>query len=126
LGDEVAEGVLDAAVEGGVGVDHAAQLLDRDRGVDREGEQAEHLAAVGADGGGADEHAAFSVLDELDEALVAGFVDPAAGRVADLLCAGADGDSSVGGLLLAEADALRRWLEMLEPRLVGSGRSGRG
>lgn len=58
---EVPEGVFDAAVEGGVGVDHASQRVERDAGVDGEGEQAEDVAAVGSHGGGADEHAVVGV-----------------------------------------------------------------
>ena len=48
-------------------------------GVHGQRQQAEHLAAVGADDGRADEHAAVGVLDDLDEAVVARPVDPARG-----------------------------------------------
>ena len=47
----------------------------------------EQLAAVRADHGGADEHAAVGVLDDLDEAVVARAVDPAAAVRRDLLAA---------------------------------------
>lgn len=45
---QVAQGVLDAAMEGRVGVDHLPQPFDRDLGVHGEGEEAQHLAPVGA------------------------------------------------------------------------------
>ena len=66
---------VDGAVERGVGEDHRPQRLERDLGVDGQGEQAEHLAAARGHGRGADEHAV--TRHELDEALAA--VDPAAG-----------------------------------------------
>ena len=49
-------------------------------GVDGQGEQPEQLAAVRPDHGRADQHAAVGVLDNLDESVVAGAVDPAARR----------------------------------------------
>src|SRR3546814_1549901 len=53
---ELAHGVLDASMEGGVGIDHLAQRRDRDLGVDGEGEQPEHLPTVGAHGDRSEEH----------------------------------------------------------------------
>jgi len=81
---QVAEGVFDGAVEGGVGVDHGLQVCDRDLRVDRDGEGAEHLAAGRPGAGRAGQHAAGRVFDELDEPVVAGLVDPAA--LARLAC----------------------------------------
>src|SRR5919106_6152970 len=78
---EVAESVFDAPVEGRVGVDHLAQPVCTDFRVHGQGEQPEDLAAGGAHRSGADQHPAPGVLDELDDAVVAGLVDPAAGRL---------------------------------------------
>ena len=63
--------VFDRATERGIGVDHAAELLGRHRGVDREREHAEYFATVRPDRCGANENATVRVLDELDETFVA-------------------------------------------------------
>ena len=79
-----AQRVLDRAVEGRVGVDHLPQALRRHRGVHGQGQHAEHLAAPRPGRRGPDQHAAPGVLDQLDEAVVARLVDPAAGGRRDL------------------------------------------
>ena len=51
-----------------------------DLGVDGQREQAQDLAAGRADRRGPDQDPPLGVLDQLDEALVAGLVDPPPGR----------------------------------------------
>jgi hypothetical protein len=70
---------LDAAMERGVGEDHAAQLLGGDLGVHSEGQETEHLATSGSHGGGSDQPTAVGVLDQFEYAFVAHLVDPPTG-----------------------------------------------
>ena len=76
LGAEIVEGVLDGAVEGGIGVDHLAQTGGWHFGVDGDGKGSQDFPTGGSDGGGTHEHTTVGVFDELDQALVAGLVDP--------------------------------------------------
>ena len=80
VNDQIPEGVLDAAMKRRVGVHHLLQLGHRDLGVHGEREEAQNLTAVRPGRGGADEHAADAVLDELDEPVVASLVDPPSDR----------------------------------------------
>src|SRR3546814_14536372 len=90
---ELAHGVLDASVEGGVGVDHLARRRDRDLGVDGEGEQPENLPTVGANGDGTDQDVSIGSATSL--------MTPS---LPDVLC-----DPSpvghIGGLTVKAADA---------------------
>jgi len=60
-----AQRILDAAMEGRVGVDHVAQRASGHLSMNGNGERPEDLAAGRAGRGRADQHAAVGVLDEL-------------------------------------------------------------
>ena len=87
-----------------VRVDHVPELADRHRRVHGHHQRGEHLAPGRADRGGADQHALVGVRDELDEARVAGLVDPAPGEEVRIGVADLDVDAALAGLLLGEAD----------------------
>ena len=86
----------------------SSQRAHRHLGVDRHGQHAEQLAAVRADDGGADQHPAVGVLDDLDEPVVARPVDPAA-RLFDAICCVPTRTlrPASAGLLLGQPDATR-------------------
>ena len=74
---ELAQREEDAFAEGGVGLDHVEQHLDRRLGADRERQLLEPLARLGADGDRAREDPPLRVGDDLDEA---GALRPLVGR----------------------------------------------
>ena len=84
---------------------HRLERRDRHLRVHGEREHRDDLAAVRGDDRRADEHVGVGVDDDLDEAVVAGSVDPAAGVARDLRDAGAYRQTGVARLLLGHADA---------------------
>src|SRR2546421_4635397 len=78
VGAQLPDRLACAAIEGGVGVDQMAQFVAGELQLDGELEDAEEIAAARPHGRRADQHPAVRILDDLDEALVAGPVDPAA------------------------------------------------
>src|SRR5437764_9565156 len=76
---EVAERVLDRAVERRVGVHHALQPGHRHLAVDRDHQGTQYLTARRPGGCGADQERPFGIRYDLDEAVVARLVNPAAG-----------------------------------------------
>src|ERR1039457_6189599 len=101
---EVVDGGLDRAVERGVGVDHLAEPPHRNPGVERHGERAEDLTTPRGGRGGAHENPPLGILDQLDEAVVAGLVDPAPGGTGNLGAAHPDRRAPFLRLSLGQAD----------------------
>src|ERR1035438_6653782 len=101
---EVVDGCLDRAVERGVGVNHLAEPPHRNPGVHGHGERAQDLAAPRAGRGGAHENPPLGILDQLDEAVIAGLVDPAPGGTGNLGAAHPDRRAPFLRLSLGQAD----------------------
>ena len=99
------EGVFDAAVERGVGVDHLLELSGGHFGVDGHGERADHFTAVRADGGGTHEEASLPVLDQLDDPFVTHLMDPAASGRGNVGQAHPDPEATLLSLALGEPTA---------------------
>jgi hypothetical protein len=82
------------------------------------GQRGEHLAAGGPGRGGADEHTPLGVGDQLDDALVAGLVDPPPGRGRYLRQPDGDVQACLTGLRLGQPD--RADLRVVRSLLAGS------
>src|ERR1700737_839749 len=126
VGTELAYPLARAAIERRIRIDKVAQLITRDLELDGELEEAEEVAAARPHGGGADEHTAVGVLDDLDEAFVARPMDPAAGGDRRLLDPGPHVDALGARLLLGQAGRTHFGIAERHPRLcpVIGARSG--
>src|SRR5439155_26953547 len=79
VGSQVAHRLPDPAVERRIRVNQVPEIIDRNLVSDGELKDAEDVAAARSHGGCPDENASVGIRDDLDQPVIAGTVDPAAG-----------------------------------------------
>src|ERR1700730_3326829 len=81
---------FNTSVERRISPDHVAKTFGGHLARNGNAQHGEHLAATRPRGGAADQDTAVGILDELDEAVVAGAVNETTGRIAERAVAGAN------------------------------------